>query len=121
MLISRDLLEQLLLLHQHQIIHRDIKPQNIVISDGHAKLIDYGICSLSQIDPNREVITSWYRPPEVEAGKKYDNSVDIWSLGVVLAESVIGQPLVPYTTSRKKHLSLFNDALLLAIDGKFGS
>eukprot|EP01083_Nonionella_stella_P214842 773772_1 len=78
--------------HSMSILHRDIKPQNILINEktGQIKITDFGL-SRCYILPNRtwthEIITLWYRPPEVLLGcKNYSIYVDIWSIGCVLAE-----------------------------------
>lgn len=100
-------------LHSYNILHRDIKPQNILVNDGvHSKLIDYGISSFSHIDHTREVYTSWYRPPEVCNLQPYDKSAEIWALGIVIIEMIIGTPILPYENEeRTKQFVLFYDQL----------
>lgn len=100
-------------IHQHGIIHRDIKPQNILSNDGcHGKLIDYGISSLSQhIDFTREVYTPWYRPPEVTSGESYDCSADIWALGITIMEIFTGKPVIPHDSHRADELQSFQNDL----------
>lgn len=78
--------------HSSQILHRDIKPQNILINykTDHVKITDFGL-SRCYILPNRtwthEIITLWYRPPEILLGcSKYSIYVDIWSIGCVFVE-----------------------------------
>jgi mitogen-activated protein kinase 15 len=91
-------------LHSAEIIHRDLKPSNILInSDCHLKICDFGLArSLSQENQNQdlvmteEVATRWYRAPEVLLGSQnYDKSADIWSIGCILAEILIGKPIFP--------------------------
>ena len=87
--------------HTHRVLHRDLKPHNILISgDGeHVKLADFGLARLSAI-PNGpytfEVVTLWYRAPELLLGSnRYSSSVDVWSIGCIFAEMASGMPLFP--------------------------
>jgi len=85
--------------HQNFVLHRDIKPNNLLIAaDGDVKLADFGLAR-SFADPYRlmtsNVITRWYRPPELLFGAKhYSGVVDIWSVGLVFAELVIRTPYI---------------------------
>ncbi|KAM0690383.1 hypothetical protein Q7P36_009150 [Cladosporium allicinum] len=79
--------------HQNFILHRDIKPNNLLIAaNGEIKLADFGLAR-SFADPYAEmtsqVITSWYRPPELFfRARYYGGAVDIWSCGCVFAELI---------------------------------
>mmetsp|Transcript_111587 Transcript_111587/g.322533 ORF Transcript_111587/g.322533 Transcript_111587/m.322533 type:complete len:265 (+) Transcript_111587:131-925(+) len=85
--------------HERKILHRDLKPQNLLISGGrHLKLADFGLarafgtCGQSYTGV---VVTLWYRAPEVlMATGIYFTPVDIWSVGVIFAEMVNGTPLI---------------------------
>ncbi|KAI0408185.1 Pkinase-domain-containing protein [Xylaria palmicola] len=85
--------------HESFVLHRDIKPNNLLIAaDGEVKLADFGLAR-SFSDPYRpmtsNVITRWYRPPELLFGARhYSGAVDIWSVGLVLAELVIRTPYI---------------------------
>ncbi|KAL1132710.1 hypothetical protein AAG570_010662 [Ranatra chinensis] len=86
--------------HAHLIVHRDLKPQNLLINAaGHIKLADFGLgraCGVPLRTYTHEVVTLWYRAPEILLGTKlYTNSVDIWSLGCIFAEIASLKPLFP--------------------------
>jgi len=86
--------------HQHRVLHRDLKPQNLLIShDGALKLADFGLARAFGIPVRsytHEVVTLWYRAPDVLMGsRKYSTPVDIWSIGCIFAEMANGRPLFP--------------------------
>jgi len=82
--------------HVNHVIHRDIKPHNILVhlDTTTLKLADFGLARPSShfrpLTP--EVISLWYRPPELlMRSKDYDVSVDIWSFGCILSEMATGK------------------------------
>ncbi len=86
--------------HSHRILHRDLKPQNLLIDQhGRLKLADFGLARAVGI-PLRtythEIVTLWYRAPEILLGEKhYSAAVDMWSVGCIFAEMVSRTPLFP--------------------------
>ncbi|XP_035749291.1 cyclin-dependent kinase 3 isoform X2 [Egretta garzetta] len=88
--------------HSHRVIHRDLKPQNLLINEaGAIKLADFGLARAFGV-PLRtythEVVTLWYRAPEILLGcKYYSTAVDIWSIGCIFAE----MQLLLYDPSRR--------------------
>lgn len=85
--------------HENFVLHRDIKPNNLLIAaDGEVKLADFGLAR-SFADPylnmTHQVITRWYRPPELLYGaRQYSGAVDVWSMGMVFAELLLRVPFV---------------------------
>ncbi|EDL88599.1 rCG60457, isoform CRA_a [Rattus norvegicus] len=86
--------------HSHNIIHRDIKPENILVSQsGVVKLCDFGfartLAAPGEVYTDY-VATRWYRAPELLVGDvKYGKAVDIWAIGCLVIEMLMGQPLFP--------------------------
>ena len=89
--------------HQQKVLHRDLKPQNLLINrEGELKLADFGLARAFGIPVRQythEVVTLWYRAPDVLMGsRRYTTPVDIWSIGCIIAEMHNGRPLFPGTS-----------------------
>lgn len=86
--------------HNRGIMHRDLKPQNLLVSDaGQLKIADFGLAR-AFVPPVRpfthEVVTLWYRPPEILLGEPtYALPVDLWAVGAILVEMLNKRPLFP--------------------------
>jgi len=96
----RQLLEGVSYCHQNRVLHRDLKPQNLLVnSKGEIKLADFGLARAFSVPVRsytHEVVTLWYRAPEILLGSKfYTGAVDTWSLGCIFVEMVNRQPLFP--------------------------
>ncbi|KAI8906775.1 kinase-like domain-containing protein [Gorgonomyces haynaldii] len=100
----KTLLQQLLrgvrYLHEHFVIHRDLKLSNLLVSqDGYLKIADFGLARpfgdpLEQLTPR--VVTVWYRSPELLLGtKSYNTSIDMWAVGCIFGELLRAKPLLP--------------------------
>uniref|UniRef100_A0A0E0J4T7 Protein kinase domain-containing protein n=3 Tax=Oryza TaxID=4527 RepID=A0A0E0J4T7_ORYNI len=87
--------------HSHRVLHRDLKPQNLLIDrrTNTLKLADFGLARAFGIPVRtftHEVVTLWYRAPEILLGsRQYSTPVDMWSVGCIFAEMVNQKPLFP--------------------------
>ncbi|EDO15033.1 hypothetical protein Kpol_1007p17 [Vanderwaltozyma polyspora DSM 70294] len=99
--------------HENKILHRDLKPQNLLINNkGQLKLGDFGLARAFGIPVNTfssEVVTLWYRAPDVLMGSRsYSTSIDMWSCGCILAEMLTGKPLFPGTNDEEQLKLIFD-------------
>ena len=115
--IFLQLLEGLRSLHENKILHRDIKPHNLMIRpNGQVKILDFGIAKRLN-DRERENTTAGvvvgtlaYLPPEVLYGTPATVRSDIWSLGAIFYECMVGQPLVSIHSVKVKGVRAATDS-----------
>ncbi len=93
-------------LHSNNIIHRDLKSSNILMSNkGEVKITDFGLAKClykkNKMSFTRNVVTLWYRAPEVILGSsEYDFTIDLWSVGCILCELLLSRPPFNALTER---------------------
>eukprot|EP00759_Apiculatamorpha_spiralis_P003986 PhF_6_TR12262/c0_g1_i1/m.19431 len=110
--IIRQLLLSIEYIHRHNIIHRDLKPHNLLLkSNLDLKLADFGLARMMSIPTKTytsQVVTLWYRAPDVLLGSSdYGTAVDIWSVGIIFLELVLGEPPFQGTTETQLLLQMF--------------
>ena len=87
-------------IHSQNILHRDLKPDNLLFNSfGVMRIGDFGL-SRTRADPGKpmspEAVTSWYKPPEMLLGEYlYSSAVDVWSVGCIFAEMLRRKPFLP--------------------------
>nr|O42376.1 RecName: Full=Mitogen-activated protein kinase 12; Short=MAP kinase 12; Short=MAPK 12; AltName: Full=Stress-activated protein kinase 3 [Danio rerio]ABC94476.1 extracellular signal-regulated kinase 6 [Danio rerio]CAA75355.1 stress-activated protein kinase-3 [Danio rerio] len=89
------MLKGLKYIHAAGIIHRDLKPGNLAINEEcELKILDFGLARQTDSEMTGYVVTRWYRAPEVILSwMHYTQTVDIWSVGCIMAEMLLGKPL----------------------------
>ncbi|KAF9423437.1 hypothetical protein HW555_001246 [Spodoptera exigua] len=101
-------------LHDHHVLHRDLKTNNVLLSgDGVVKVADFGLAReyespAGQYTPG--VVTRWYRAPELLLlSREYSAAIDMWSVGCIFAELITLQPLFPGTSDLDQLNRIFQD------------
>src|SRR2546422_11573955 len=117
MTIMSRLLDALDYAHEHGVVHRDIKPQNIIMTpDGRLKLADFGIARIDRSNLTQVgsiMGTPAYMSPEQYAGQQVDRRSDIFSCGVVLYELLTGVKPFEGPTRSEEHTSELQSRLHL--------
>lgn len=96
-LLIYQVLRGLKYIHSAGIIHRDLKPSNIAVNERcEVKILDFGLARAQDTEMTGYVATRWYRAPEIMLNwMHYTQTVDVWSVGCILAELVSARPLFP--------------------------
>lgn len=86
-------------IHSAGVIHRDLKPSNIAVNeDCELRILDFGLARMADNEMTGYVATRWYRAPEIMLNwMHYNQTVDIWSVGCIMAELLTSKTLFPGT------------------------
>uniref|UniRef100_A0A3P8UJV0 mitogen-activated protein kinase n=1 Tax=Cynoglossus semilaevis TaxID=244447 RepID=A0A3P8UJV0_CYNSE len=92
-------------IHSAGIIHRDLKPSNLAVNeDCELRILDFGLARHTDDEMTGYVATRWYRAPEIVLNwMHYNMTVDIWSVGCIMAELLTGRTLFPGTDQMYQH------------------
>ncbi|KAJ5128747.1 hypothetical protein N7448_002463 [Penicillium atrosanguineum] len=91
--------------HSAGVVHRDLKPSNILVNENcDLKICDFGLARGQELQMTGYVSTRYYRAPEIMlTWRRYNEKVDMWSVGCIFAEMILGRPLFP----GKNHIDQF--------------
>lgn len=102
---AAQVLDSLVLIHEHGLIHCDLKPENVLLLDPNrsaVKVIDFGGSCFENKRVYTYIQSRFYRAPEVMLGIAYTTAIDMWSLGCILAELYTGNPLFSGNTEQEQ-------------------
>jgi len=110
--IVKQLLLGIEFMHNRHVVHRDLKPQNLLMNANlQLKIADFGLARVDGIPVKKyshEAVTLWYRAPDVILGStNYGFSVDMWSVGCIFAEMVVGRPIFNGLTDAEQLYKIF--------------
>jgi dual specificity tyrosine-phosphorylation-regulated kinase 2/3/4 len=101
---ARQMLEALAFCHSNKIVHCDMKPENVLIDHSgfpNVTIIDFGSSCAVGRQRYEYIQSRFYRAPEVILGFAYGPPMDVWSVGLIIIELIIGRPLFPGETERE--------------------
>ena len=112
-MIIKQLLYGISILHDNFIIHRDLKTSNLLLTKkGILKICDFGMARLFNIRSklvSQQVVTLWYRPPEILLGQKnYTSTVDLWAIGCILSELITSKVLFSGRSELDQLIKIFS-------------
>ncbi|MEM7533159.1 MAG: serine/threonine-protein kinase [Chloroflexota bacterium] len=94
--LIQQLLQALAYLHRRGILHHDLKPDNVIMSDGNVRLLDFGLSSSDQVEGSKSAGTPLYMAPELFEGHEYSRMADLYAVGVLLYQMLTGEhPFAP--------------------------
>jgi len=110
---SYQMFRSLAYIHALGIVHRDIKPQNILIDTGNHRLVMCDFGSAKKIEKGEKsvayICSRYYRAPELILGQdKYGPAIDTWSIGCVIAEMFLGEPVFPGQSSKDQMIKIMD-------------
>eukprot|EP01083_Nonionella_stella_P269066 910079_1 len=105
----------LIYLRKCYVIHRDIKPENLLLDDRwNIKLADFGWCIHNPMFQKEQVRRSTlcgtldYLPPEMVVGEQHDESVDVWAIGILTYEFLVGRPPFEHASQKETYRRISN-------------
>jgi len=95
--LIQQLLQALAYLHRRGVLHRDIKPDNVLFDSGGVRLLDFGLAATDQVSGNDSMGTPLYLAPELFDGQDYSKAADLYAVGVLLFQLLTGEhPFAPF-------------------------
>ncbi|GLE07139.1 hypothetical protein PINS_up017107 [Pythium insidiosum] len=108
-------------LHEHNIAHRDLSLENVLLRNGVCKISDFGLSMPADQASDERAGKEYYMAPEVVAGDKYDPRLaDVWSMGIMLFIMLTGSPLLPVASPSERGFAALEAAGVAAVLSAWG-